>query len=139
MSESRVVPCAPVSPVAPYLGGKRLLSKRLVPLLGAIRHRAYVEPFVGMGGIFFRRDFISPCEVINDLNGDVANLFRILQRHYVPFMDMLRWQVASRQEFERLRLARPETLTDLERAARFLYLQRLVFGGKISALGQGFE
>ena len=125
------VSCDPVSPVAPYLGGKKLLAKGLVAKLRGIPHRAYVEPFVGMGGIFFRRDFISPCEVINDLNGDVANLFRILQRHYVPLMDMLRWQITSRQEFERLRKACPSVLTDLERAARFLYLQRLAFGGKV--------
>lgn len=129
MFESTRVPCNPVNPVAPYLGGKRLLSKRIVSMLRDIEHRAYVEPFVGMGGIFFRRDFISPCEVINDLNRDVANLFRILQRHYVPLMDMLRWQVASRAEFDRLRAAAPDTLTDLERAARFLYLQRMAFGG----------
>lgn len=125
-------PCVPVNPVAPYLGGKKLLSKGLVTRLRDIPHRAYVEPFVGMGGIFFRRDFISPCEVINDLNGEVANLFRILQRHYVALMDMFRWQLTSRLEFDRLRQAQPSTLTDLERAARFLYLQRLAFGGKVN-------
>lgn len=132
MVESILMPVSPVAPVAPYLGGKKILSKKIVPLLRSIPHRAYVEPFVGMGGVFFRRNFVSQCEVINDLNGDVANLFRILQRHYVPLMDMLRWQIASRSEFERLRAAKPETLTDLERAARFLYLQRLAFGGKVN-------
>jgi DNA adenine methylase len=34
--------------------------------------------------------------VINDWSEDVATFFRILQRHYVAFMDMLRWQVTSR-------------------------------------------
>jgi hypothetical protein len=89
-------PCEPVAPVAPYLGGKKLLAKKLVPLLRTIPHRAYVEPFVGMGGVFFRRNFVSSCEVINDLNGDVANLFRVLKWHYVPLMDILRWQITSR-------------------------------------------
>jgi DNA adenine methylase len=41
--------------------------------------------------------------VINDWSEDVATFFRILQRHYVAFMDMLRWQVTSRAGFERLR------------------------------------
>lgn len=130
MLESTRVPCKPVKPVAPYLGGKRLLSNGIVAKLKEIPHRAYVEPFVGMGGIFFRRDFISPCEVINDLNGDIANLFRILQRHYGPFMDMLSWQISSREEFIRWRSINPEALTDLERAVRFIYLQRLAFGGQ---------
>jgi DNA adenine methylase len=64
---------------------------------------------------------------INDWSDDVATFFRILQRHYVPFMDMLRWQITSRAGFDRLRRQDPSTLTDLERAARFLYLQRLAF------------
>jgi DNA adenine methylase len=45
---------------------------------------------------------------------------------------MLRWQVTSRAGFERLRRQDPSTLTDLERAARFLYLQKLTFGGKVA-------
>ncbi len=94
-------------------------------------HRTYVEPFVGMGGIFLRRPWKSPAEVINDLNTDVANLFRILQRHFQPFMDTLKWQITSRAEFERLAAAKAETLTDLERAARFIY-----FGCKVT--GQNF-
>ena len=84
------------------------------------------------GGIFLRRSWRSQAEVINDISTDVTTLFRVLQRHYVPFMDMLRWQITSRTEFERLRAANPETLTDLERAARFLYLQRTSFGGKVA-------
>ena len=52
--------------------------------------------------------------------------------HYVPLVDMMRWQLTIRAEFERLRASDPETLTDLERAARFYYLQRTAFGGKVS-------
>ena len=52
-------------------------------------------------------------------------------------MDMLRWQLTSRAEFERLLAARADTLTDLERAARFLYLQRTAFGGKIEGRSFG--
>lgn len=125
-----------VQPVAPYIGGKRRLAKRLIEIQAGIPHRVYVEPFVGMGGVFFRRPWVSQCEVINDFSRDVSGLFRVLQRHYVPLMDMLRWQVTSRDEFERLKLSTPESLTDLERAARFLYLQRTAFGGKVK--GQNF-
>nr|WP_235695062.1 DNA adenine methylase [Agrobacterium vitis] len=48
----------------------------------------------------------------------------------------LKFQITSRREFERLRACAPATLTDLERAARFRYLQKLTFGGKVS--GQTF-
>ncbi len=134
--KDELIPETPVAPVAPWLGGKRLLASRIVDRLGQMPHITYVEPFVGMGGIFLRRPFRAKAEVINDASRDVANLFRILQRHFVPLMDMLRWQVTSRSEFERLRAAAPDTLTDLERAARFLYLQRTAFGGKVN--GQNF-
>lgn len=129
--ESNFEPTRPCAPVAPYLGGKRHLAETIVARLAEIPHTAYVEPFVGMGGIFLRRPFRVKSEVINDVSGDVANLFRVLQRHFVPLMDMLRWQITSRAEFARLTEAVPSTLTDLERAARFLYLQRCAFGGKV--------
>lgn len=127
----------PVRPPAPYLGGKRNLAKRLVQLIGQTPHQLYAEPFIGMGGVFFRRDSRPQVEVINDISTDVANLFRILQRHYQAFLDMLKWQVSSRAEFERLTLLDPAALTDLERAARFLFLQKAAFGGKVSGRNFG--
>ncbi len=128
-SISRAV--APVRPAAPYIGGKRVLAKRLVPLIEALPHATYAEPFVGMGGVFLRRRSRPPAEVVNDWSMDVATFYRILQRHYVAFLDMLRFQLTTRAEFERLTATDPATLTDLERAARFLYLQRTAFGGKV--------
>lgn len=123
-------PVAPVRPVAPWLGGKRALAGRLAAKIAAIPHERYVEPFVGMGGVFFRRTARPKLEVINDINSEVVNLFRLLQRHYQQLLDVLKWQVCSRAEFERLVRTDPTTLTDLERGARFLYLQRTSFGGQ---------
>lgn len=119
----------PTKPVAPWLGGKRALASLLINRIEVIPHARYVEPFIGMGGIFFRRRSRPKMEVINDINRDVVNLFRILQRHFQQLLDVLKWQVCSRAEFERLVQVDPDTLTDLERAARFLYLQRAAFGG----------
>ena len=56
-----------------------------------------------MGGVFLRRTWKPRLEVMNDRNGEIINLFRILQRHYPQFMDMLRFQVVSRRRFEQLR------------------------------------
>lgn len=126
-------------PVAPYLGGKRNLAKRLIERIQAIPHATYAEPFVGMGGVFLRRTQVPRAEVINDLSGDVATFFRILQRHYVPFMEMMRFQITTRAEFERLVATNPITLTDLERAARFLYLQKTAFGAKVSGKNFGVQ
>lgn len=126
-----MIPVEPVSPPAAYLGGKRNLASRLVAKIATVPHSSYIEPFVGMGGIFLRRSSRPRAEVINDFSGDVANLFRILQRHYEAFMGELRWKLTSRADFARLVHADGSALTDLERAARFLYLQRIAFGGKV--------
>lgn len=129
----------PVSPVAGYIGGKKQLAQRVASLIEQIPHQLYAEPFVGMGGVFFRRSLVPKSEVINDISGDVITLFRILQRHYPQFLEVMRFQLTSRREFERLVKTDPSTLTDLERAARFLYLQRLAFGGKVTGRSYGVD
>ena len=122
------------APVAPWLGGKKALSAKIIERIEAVEHSTYAEPFVGMGGVFLRRSWKPQLEVANDFNGEVTNLFRILQQHYPQLMDVMRFQIASRREFERLRQVDPATLTDLQRAARFLYLQRQAFGGQVSGV-----
>lgn len=124
-------------PVAPWLGGKKNLAKRITSILDSTPHTTYAEAFVGMGGVFLRRGMRPRAEIINDRGRDIATLFRILQRHYPQFLEVLRFQLTTRAEFERLVKTDPDTLTDLERAARFLYLQRTAFGGKVSGRNFG--
>ncbi len=121
----------PLSGPAPYFGGKKLLAARIIARIEKLPHLCYAEPFVGMGGVFFRRRFVPAVEVINDASRDVATFFRVLQRHYQALVDMMRWQLTTRVEFQRLIATNVETLTDLERSARFFYLQRAGFGGKV--------
>lgn len=125
-----------IAPLAPYLGGKFRLSKRIINKIEQIQHKIYAEPFVGMGGILLRRTKIPKAEVINDINGDLVNLYRIVQRYPEELCRSIKFRLTARQEFERLRKIPPETLTDIERATRFLYLQSVAFGGKVS--GQVF-
>lgn len=129
----------PISPAAGYIGGKRNLARRLCALIEQVGHDGYAEPFVGMGGVFLRRRSRPRVEVINDISGDVATFFRVLQEHYPYFMDLLRFRIASRNEFERLKGMDPQRLTDLQRAARFLYLQRLSFGGVVAPQRFGID
>jgi len=129
-------PVQPVRPVAAWQGGKRKLAKRLVARINEIEHDSYVEPFVGMGGVFLRRDRRPPCEVINDWSEDVSTLFRVIQHHFVAFTEMIRFQITSRANFEKLVATDPSTLTDLQRSARFLYIQKLAFGGTV--IGRNF-
>lgn len=145
MSENtpEVTTIEPTRPAAPWLGGKRNLAKRLCALIDADAragaHTTYAEPFVGMGGVFLRRTSRPRSEFINDRQREVYTLFRVLQEHYVAFLDLLRFQITTQANFERLVAVDPETLTDLQRAARFLFLQRTAFGGKVSGRNFGIS
>lgn len=136
---SSLMAVRPVAPAAGYQGGKRNLARRICAILDRIDHEHYAEAFVGMGGIFFRRSRRPRVESINDISGDVANFFRVLQEHHAYLLDMLRFRLASRAEFDRLNGMDPARLTDLQRGARFLYLQKLAFGGKITGRGFGVD
>lgn len=123
---------SPIIPVAPYMGGKSRLAKTIITRINDTDHNAYCEPFVGMGGVFFRRNMRPKAEFINDYNGEVHNLFLILREHKTELLGLLHCQITSRIEFGRLLNQNPSSLTDLQRAARFIYLQKTAFGGKIS-------
>lgn len=118
-------------PLIPWIGGKRRLADRLLPLLAAHEHSCYVEPFCGAAALFFMREQRTKVEVLNDISGDLVNLYRVVQHHLDEFCRQFRWALASRQVFEWAKLTHPETLTDIQRAARFFYLQKLCFGGKV--------
>lgn len=133
----KLSPVDPALPVVPYLGGKRALSHRLTSMIDATPHDLFADVFVGGGGIFFRRRRRPRKEVINDINGEVMNLFRMMQRHHQALLDHLAVQLASREDFQRMVGMDPGHLTEIERAARFIYLQRLAFGGKIQGQNYG--
>lgn len=120
-------------PIIPWIGGKRRLSKHILPLIP--EHTCYVEPFAGAAAILFLKQ-PSKVEVINDINLDLITLYRVVQNHLEEFVRQFKWSLTSRQIYEWLQITPPETLTDIQRSVRFFYLQKLSFGGKVS--GQTF-
>ncbi|EBJ7123362.1 DNA adenine methylase [Salmonella enterica] len=117
------------SPIVPWIGGKRRLAKHILPLFP--EHTCYVEPFCGAAALFFLKK-PSKVEVINDINGDLMNLYRVVKHHPDEFLRQFEWSLVSREEYDRLKSTPAETLTDIQRAARFYYLQRQAFGGKVA-------
>lgn len=117
-------------PLAPWVGGKRSLAARIIRRIEGAPHDFYGEPFVGMGGVFLRRARPAPVEAINDRSNEVVNLFRVVRRHPDALAQEMQLQLVSRSEFKRLLAVPPDTLTDIERAARFILLQRLAYGGR---------
>lgn len=121
------------APLVPWIGGKRRLVKHILPLFP--EHTCYVEPFCGAAALYFAKE-PSKVEVLNDINGDVVNLYRVVRHHLAEFGRQFEWGLTSRQIFKWLQATPEETLTDIQRAARFLYLQKQAFGGKVK--GQTF-
>ena len=115
-------------PIIPWIGGKRRLAKHLLPLFP--EHQCYVEPFCGAAALFFLKPPVK-AEVLNDINGDLVNLYRVVQHHLDEFVRQFRWALVSREIWKWMAATPGETLTDIQRAARFFYLQKLGFGGKV--------
>lgn len=116
-------------PVIPWIGGKRRLAKQIPPLFPT--HTCYVEPFAGGAAMFFLKS-PSSVEVLNDCNNDLVALYRVLQHHLEEFVRQFKWALVLRQMYEWLKHTPDEVLTDIQRAARFYYLQKMAFGGKVS-------
>lgn len=129
----------PINPIAPYLGGKRLLAKTIVPIIEQIPHSIYAEPFLGMGGVFFRRTQKPKYEAINDINSEIINMFRMVEKFPDYLADMLKFKICSRAEFKAMLATPPSLLTELERAVRYLYIQKNAFGGKVCGQAFGVE
>lgn len=83
--------------------------------------------------MLFARAEPAKVEVLNDINRDLVTLYRVLANHFDEFMRQFRWALTSRVMFEWAELQHVDTLTDIQRAARFFYVQRLCFGGKVSS------
>lgn len=120
-------------PVIPWIGGKRRLADRLIRLFSS--HDCYVEPFAGAAAVFFAKP-PADVEVLNDINGELINLYRVIQHHLEEFVRQFKWALSSRQVFKWLQQQPAAPLTDIQRAARFYYLQVNAFGGKVH--GQSF-
>jgi DNA adenine methylase len=115
------------SPIFPWMGGKRRMAKHILPEFP--EHECYVEPFCGGAALFFMKE-PSRIEVINDFDGEVVNLYRVVGNHLEEFVRQFKWSLVSRTMFQWAKDQTPRTLTDIQRAARFFYLQTLCFGAK---------
>jgi DNA adenine methylase len=113
-------------PLLKWAGGERWLV-RSHDLLIPARYGSYFEPFVGGGAVFF---FLRPrTGVICDTNTELVNLYRVVRDHPETMrMELQRHQALhSKQHYYAMRAHDPEC--EIERAVRFLYLNRACWNG----------
>lgn len=125
-----------VKTLFPWPGGKTRLLQHLLPLLSDNPHTCYVEAFAGGAALLFARE-PAKIEVLNDTHGELVRLYRVVANHLDEFVRQFRWSLTSREMFRWCQMQHVDTLTDIQRAARFFYLQRHAFGGKVSGQSLG--
>lgn len=95
------------------------------------QHVTYCEPFFGSGGVFFSKP-PSAAEYINDLDGDVVNLFRVMRDQPERLAALVELTPYARAECE---LSLEATADPVERARRTLVRYWMAVG---SAGGRGY-
>ncbi|MCW1916777.1 DNA adenine methylase [Luteolibacter sp. GHJ8] len=111
-------------PLVSWAGGKRRLLKHLLPLIPS--HVCYAEVFGGGGAMLFAKER-SKLEVYNDINGELVNLYRQVKWHPAELRNEIALVPSSRELFRSFMAS--HGLTEIQRAARFLLINRWSFGG----------
>ncbi len=119
-----------------YIGGKNRVAAKIIATFP--EHKTFVEVFAGGAQVFFHKE-PSTVEVLNDIDGDVVTFFRVCQSHFEELVRYMKFIVASREWFDLLQSADPKTLTDIQRAARFFYLQKNAYAGLVRGRAFGYS
>lgn len=114
------------------VGGKSKLRKKVIEMIP--EHNCYVEPFFGAGWVYFGKE-PSKVEVINDIDKELVNLFKMIKYHAPELERQLEYEFSGRDVFEEYKNYSLEYLTEIHRAIRFLYVITQSFGGKGATYG----
>jgi len=114
------------------VGGKSRLAKHIRGHFP--EHDIYIEVFFGAGHIFFSKEPVK-LEVVNDIDGELVNLFRVIRFHPDEFEKVLSHFLHSRQMFSEIELE--PHLTDVQRAVNWYFKSRVSFASMGGNFGYG--
>lgn len=114
-----------IKPILKYPGAKWNCAEWIISHFPA--HKHYVEPYFGSGAVFFNKQPTAH-EVINDLSGDVVNLFRVIRERGAELAALIEMTPWAREEYE---LSYEPCEDALERARRFVVRVQQAHAGKI--------
>ena len=119
-----------LKPFVKWAGGKRQLLSEIQKLLPSdIDNRVYYEPFVGAGALFFN---LAPhIAVINDSNSELMQCYTVIRNNAGDLITALREHEAlySTEYYYKMRALKTENLNDIEKAARFIFLNKTCYNG----------
>ncbi len=117
-----------------WVGGKNRLKKHIIPLIPEDTER-YIEVFGGAGWVLFAKEqHPKQMEVFNDIDGNLINLYRQIKYNCDELQKEVDW-LQSRELFNEYRhqIESNTHLTDIQRAARYLYIIKCSFGSTKSS------
>lgn len=121
-----------IRPIIRWAGSKRRLAKCLLPHLRT-DFKCYYEPFVGSASLFFA---LRPGRaVLGDVNADLINAYTLIRRNPVKIANQLAGYPVNEETYYGLRSQSGGR--QLQRAIRFLYLNRFSFNGVYRTNRQG--
>ncbi len=127
-----------IYPIVKWVGGKRQLMFELLKIMPKSYNR-YFEPFVGGGALFFE---LQPENAyISDMNEELINLYSVVRDNVYELIEDLGKHEVSKEYFLEIRnIDRTEQyakLSNIERASRFIYLNRTCFNGMYRVNSKG--
>ena len=103
-----------------YFGGKRDTHLPFIlPLIDGAKHKHYVEPFFGCGGVFFNKQAVK-METLNDIDDEIVNFFTCLRDKPKRLIRACSLTPYARTEFNECKAAIGGD--EIERARRFVFL-----------------
>jgi len=123
------------SPFVKWVGGKRQLLKQFreldlyPPSLFNPRTNTYFEPFAGGGALFF--DLLPEKAVLTDMNEELVIAYNVIKNDVEKLIVKLKKHKKenTKEYFLKIRAKDVEKMTDIARAARFIYLNKTAFNG----------
>lgn len=114
-------------PVIKWAGGKRQMLRQFTRLFPKQLPAVYHEPFFGSGAVFFR---LSPrASYLTDSSGELINFYTVLKSSVEELILDLDKHANTKAYYYRIRAEDPRNLTAVERASRFLYLNKCGYNG----------
>ncbi len=127
-------------PFLKWAGGKRQLISQMDPFF-PIKFNKYIEPFVGGGAIFF---YLLPKRaILMDINQELINVYNVIKNNIKELINSLKKHINEQEYYYKIRnLDRDpsiyESLTNVEKASRTIYLNRCCYNGlyRVNSKGQ---
>lgn len=117
-----------------WIGGKKLLRKSICERFPE-KVGKYVEVFGGAAWVLLYKEKHAAVEVYNDINSNLVNLFRCVKHHPDAIIQEMEYLLNSREIFDCFKKQDTDSLTDIQKAVRYLYLIRASYGSKVSTYG----